>query len=268
MPIPKTSSNHEQKVIIFPTNANMRMVKICSVVDLPKKSTHAPSIVSQKYGESYPADPCIDYDSFIITAGFDEAIKSMLRSGTNEFTGRIMDFRFAIYHNVSAKLKPLRRYSEYWLALGRPILAIFFTDLPDIIVQNHPTVFRAVKVEDVDWDKVKDILIAELGSVRGSLAFEYLTSEKYTGSHLVEGGDEPESPLVLLVVLEIEEAIPLTSSLFAKVEGEPKRPPSWARTIRILDGEKAMRIDDMIHAADIVLRQGLVSTLCQGSLKQ
>jgi len=247
----------------------MRMVKICGVADLPRRSGHRPERVTREYGENYPADPCIDYDAFIITAGFDKAIKSMLRGRTNEFTGRIMDFRFAIYHNVSAKLKPLRRYSEYWLALGRPILAIFFADFLDTVTQNHPAVFRAVRVEDVDWDRVRNILIEELGSVRGNLAFEYLTSEKYTGSHLAREEDEKEpEPFGLLVVLEIEEAIPLTTSLFAKVEGKPKRPPSWARTIRILEGEKAMRIDDMIHAADIVLRQGLVGTLCRGSLKQ
>jgi len=254
---PKPHLNYGKKTIIFPSNANMRMVKMCNIMDLPKMSWHNPPSVTEKYGKNYPADPCIDYDMFIITAGFDKAIKSMLKGRTNEFTGNIMDFRFAIYHNVSAKLKPLRKYSEKWLALGRPILAIFFEDFLDNVTQNHPAVFRAVKVEDVDWNKVKNILTEELGSTRGSIAYEYLTSEKYTGSHLVE------EPFGLLVVLEIEEAIPLTPSLFAKVEGKPKNPSSWARTIRILEEEEDMKIDDMIHNADIVLRQGLISTLCR-----
>jgi len=61
----------------------------------------------------------------------------------------------------------------------------------------------------------------------------------------------------------MEEAIPLTPLLFMKVDGKPKRPSSWARTIRILESDKAMKINEMIHAADKVVKQGDVAALCR-----
>ena len=239
--------------ILIPSSRNMTAVKACKIAALPKRSVHRPESIKEKFGDSYPADPVVDYDEFVLSYGLDIAVSSFLRGRTPEFTSNIMDFLFAVYHYMPKTIKPLYKYSKYWLVIARPALAIFFEDFQEYPVQQHPNVVVARSASDIDWDRVKSILVKELGSKRGETAYEYLTSPKYTGSHIIES-------FGLVVILDMQRAFPLTKSTFIRAFNKPVNPPSWARVIRILEDDL---IDDLERAADIVLTRSIMPSICQ-----
>jgi len=253
---PEYKKQKNNIVIHIPAARDLRMLKVCDIIDaVPPSSRPRGHNVPKGYeGREYEVyDPVIDLDNELIVYGLSDVeldrIENQLRKrGEDLLTMFYTPFQitWSIYI-----LKKMKEYSTMFGALAE--LKLVF----DCEGRFPPS--RYV-ISCNDWVKMDreqriELLKSVLGDEnRARTALKYLEDPLLSGSHLVN------EPWGYVAIFDIDKVYPITEEQLEKAYGKRKNVAGWVRAVRLIDIDE---IDAIIRSAKVVFSSDMIKkVLC------
>jgi len=254
----KPDKTKKNVVIHIPAAKDLRMLKVCNIIDVvpPSSRSHRHEVPKEYEGKEHEVcDPVIDLDSGLIVYGLSyvelDRIERQLRKRGEDLLMMFytpFQITWAVYI-----MKELRKYGTVFGALAELKLVIDCEE-------RFPANKYVVKCSD--WMKMSreqriELLKKALGDEdRARVALEYLENPLLTGIHLAS----KDEMWGYIAIFDVDKVYPITEEQLEKAYGKRKSVPGWVRLPRLIDIDE---IDAIIRSAKIVLSRDLIKkVLC------